>query len=128
MLKACGIAIIALAAVTVLRPQKSEFATMLSLLAGLMLLGGAAERFLPLLSEMLGLLENGAFSAYLDTLFRAMGITLCAHFASEICRDAGEHALAARLELFGKAELLVLAVPILSELCALAHAVMGGNV
>ena len=112
MLRYCGAALIALAAVLALRGQKSEFAGLVSLAAGVILFGAAAGNFLPALRELVLLLESSAFGCYAGTLMKALGVTLAAQFTAELCRDAGEGALASKLELAGKAEILLLSVPL----------------
>jgi stage III sporulation protein AD len=52
-------------------------------------------------------------------------VTLAAQFTAELCRDAGEGALASRLELAGRAEILLLALPLIRELTALAAGMLG---
>ena len=125
MLRYYGAALIALAAILALRGQKSEFAGMVSLAAGILLFGGAAEAFLPALREIGALLEGSALGGYAATLMKALGVTLAAQFTAELCRDAGEGALASRLELAGRAEILLLALPLIRELLALAAGLLG---
>ena len=125
MLRYCGAAMTALAAVLILRGQKSEFAGIVSLAAGALLFGMAASACFPAFRELIVPLEDGALSGYTATLLKALGITLAAQFGAELCRDAGEGALASKLELAGRAELMLLALPLIRELTALAAAMMG---
>lgn len=50
---------------------------------------------------------------YLNTVFKILAIAYLASFCSEICRDAGESNLGAKVEFAGKILILVLAIPIL---------------
>ena len=120
MMKYCGAALCALAAILMLRGQKSEFSAYVSIGASVLLLGAAITAFLPLVEYIRDITENTAFSGYLGTVIKALGITLCVQLASEICKDSGEGALASKLELVGKAEVLVLCMPIVGELIGLA--------
>ena len=45
-------------------------------------------------------------------------------FSAELCRDAGESAIASKLELVGKAEIILLCLPLLRELIGLAAGFM----
>ena len=125
MLKYCGAALCALAAILVLRSQKSEFSGFVSLGASVVLLGAACTVFFPVMEFVAKTVEGTGFSKYLEVLTKALGITLLAQLCSQVCRDAGESSLAAKLELLGKAEILLLCLPLISELIALAGEMMG---
>ncbi|MBQ8551557.1 MAG: hypothetical protein IJ428_01950 [Clostridia bacterium] len=124
MIKYCGVALCTLAAVLILRGQKSEFAGYVSLAASVILLGAAITTFLPIFEYIKGIVSGTSFGSYLETLAKALGITLAVQLAAEICRDSGEAALASKLELIGKAEVLLLCLPLISELIKLAAELM----
>lgn len=124
MLKYCGAALCALAAILILRSQKSEFSGFISLAASVILLGAACTSFFPVMEFVTESVADTGFSEYLGTLMKALGITLLIQLCSELCRDAGEAALASKLELVGKAEILLLCLPLVSELIALAGEMM----
>ncbi len=51
--------------------------------------------------------------AYLGTILKIVGIAYIADFGAQICRDAGEGALASKVEFAAKILVLVLAIPII---------------
>jgi stage III sporulation protein AD len=53
---------------------------------------------------------------YVETILKIIGIAYIAELASQISKDAGLSALAAKVELAGKILILAMAVPILSVL------------
>ncbi len=120
MIKYCGAAICALTAIIVLRGQRSEFAGIVALAASTLLFGAAAVELYPLIKMLGEMLEGTSFEGYLEALVKALGITLAVQFSSELCRDAGESAIASKLELVGKAELILLCIPLIKELLTLA--------
>lgn len=124
MIKYCGAAICALIAVIMLKGQKSEFSSIVSLAAAALLFGAAAYEFIPVLNETRKLIEGTGFEGYLSTLIKALGVTLAVQFSAELCRDAGESAIASKLELVGKAEIIILALPLVRELLGLAGGLM----
>lgn len=124
MIKYCGAALCALAAILTLRSQKSEFAGLVSLAAAVILLGSAVITFLPVFDFISDTISDTAFSGYMSTLAKALGITLAVQLSAEVCRDAGETALASKLELIGKAEILLLCLPLIGELLTLAAQIM----
>lgn len=124
MIKYCGVALCALTAVIVLRGQKSEFAGIVALAAAVLLFGAAAAEFWPVLSELRRMIEGTSFEGCLSTLVKALGITLAVQFSAELCRDAGEAAIASKLELVGKAEMILLCLPLIGKLLGLAAELM----
>lgn len=120
MLKYCGAALLALVGVIVLRGQKSDFAGLVSLAASVILLGASVAAFLPVIEFVFETVEGTDFAKYLSTLTKALGITLAVQLSADVCRDAGETSLAAKLELVGKAEILVLCLPLIRDLITLA--------
>jgi stage III sporulation protein AD len=64
-------------------------------------------------------LRAGVSAPFLATILRILGIAYLAEFAAGLCRDAGESALAQRVEMAGKVLILVLAVPILNAVMTL---------
>jgi len=67
----------------------------------------------------------GAGEFYLGTVLRVIGIAYVAEFAAQIARDAGEGALASKVELAAKVLILVLAVPVLVAVLDLVLSLMG---
>lgn len=120
VIKYCGCALCALAAVLFLRGQKSEYAGYVSLAASVVLLGAAVAAFSPIYEYIRGLVSGTGFGGHLAVLTKALGITLAVQLTAELCRDLGESALASKLELLGKAELLLLSLPLLNEMAELA--------
>jgi len=53
---------------------------------------------------------------YISTIFKIVGIAYVAEFGAQICRDAGEGAIASKVEFAGKVLIMVLATPILLAL------------
>ena len=57
-------------------------------------------------------------------MIRAVGVAIVAEFGAQLCRDAGEGALAGRVELAGRATMLTLALPLLTDLVTRLSAMM----
>lgn len=106
--------------ISVLRRERPEFATLLSL-------GAGAFLFLMVLPQVIlavHLIEEMTLLthvriAYIDVVLRIIGIAYLAEFAAQVSRDSGEGALAQKVELGAKVLILVLAVPIVGALVQL---------
>ncbi len=124
MLKYCGAAICALVCVLILKSHKGEMAMLVSLCASVVLVSAAATIVIPVFDFLSETMTNSGFGKYFSILLKAMGITLGVQFTAELCRDSGEGGIASKVELVGKAEVLVLCLPLIRELVTLAADIM----
>ncbi len=53
-------------------------------------------------------------NVYVETLVKIIGIAYIAEFASHVTKDAGQSAIASKIELAGKVLILAMAIPILT--------------
>lgn len=53
---------------------------------------------------------------YLETILKIIGIAYIAEFGAQISKDAGQGAIASKIELGGKILILAMAIPILTAL------------
>lgn len=115
-------ALIALCIVTALlaltlRGQRPEFAMLLSLGCGifvlLALMGQMKEIMTGLEKIMSGLSEQSDLTAI---ILKSLGICIVAELGSQCCRDAGEAAIAAKVELVAKVALVLMSMPVFTSL------------
>jgi stage III sporulation protein AD len=117
ILQIVGIGLVAAVLVVIVRQQKPEMALLLSIGVGITL-------FLLVLGKVIGVIDvlrdlsiqAGISIIYLGVILKIIGIAYIADFGAQICRDAGEGAVAAKIEFAAKVLILVLAVPILVAL------------
>lgn len=96
---------------------KAEYGMYISLALGLLI-------FAPLLDKISWLMEVlkeiadavNLDSDYLKTLWKVLGVTYVAEFASSICKDAGYQTIALQIEVFAKITIMVLSLPVLMAL------------
>jgi stage III sporulation protein AD len=69
--------------------------------------------------------KAGASDTYINILFKALGICYITQFASDICKDSGEGALAVQIEIAGKITLLLLSLPLFEALTDLVTVLLG---
>ena len=115
-------ALIALCIVTALlaltlRGQRPEFAMLLSLGCGifvlLALMGQMKEIMTGLEKIMSGLSEQSDLTAI---ILKSLGICIVAELGRQCCRDEGEAAIAAKVELVAKAALVWMSMPVFTSL------------
>ncbi|MBP1934176.1 stage III sporulation protein AD [Ammoniphilus resinae] len=110
-----GLGLVATVLTLIVKEQKPMFAFMIAMITGIII-------FLFLIgkiAEVIQILERMAVRAnlnmiYLETILKMIGIAYIAEFGAQIVRDAGQGAIASKIELAGKVLILVMAVPIIT--------------
>ena len=112
----CGIVLAALTLSLVLKKDAPVIAFLLVLTAGVILLlrvfsaaGSAAQRF----SGLLG--ECGLEPTLYLPVCRAVGVAVVVRIVAALCRDAGQSALAAKVEIAGAVLALRVCLPLLTQ-------------
>ena len=104
-----------------LRQQRPEYAMLLSLACGLFVLfflvGKMGNIFSLLQDLMTGLSGQSELT---EIVLKALGICIVAELGSQCCRDAGETAIATKVELAAKAALVLMSIPIFQTLLEVA--------
>ena len=123
-LKMCGLVLCALIVCIVFKNLKSEFSLLIriSITVGFSIISLALIE--PLFYFIYEISKSTAVYGYLPTLIKALGIALAVQITSDICKDAGEGALSERIELFGKAQILLLSIPLIKNLFKLCEAII----
>lgn len=112
-LAACAVCAAALGAV--IKRSSREHALLLAAVTAVLLLLAALEGAGPLFRELEGL--SSAFPGEcFPVMLKAVGITIAGQLAAQLCKDAGESALAYAVELAAKAAVLAAAFPLLRQL------------
>ena len=102
----------------IIRSLKGEMAVSISLCISVLLVGLSLAVCDPIL-DFLNNLVKPSSQNYITLLLKAVGVSLVASTASDVCRDCGETAIASKVELLGKCEILLLSLPLLEEITEL---------
>lgn len=124
ILKVCGVALVAVFSIGVLKIYKSEFVLPVGVVASLVLLGAALTMIAPIYDYIDGLSAKTGFSTYFSAIMKALGIGILADAAASHCRDAGQASLASKVEFSAKILILSLALPIIKQICEMAFEVV----
>ena len=117
IIKIVGIALIALIIIILLKQYKPEFAIYVGLLTGVLILGLVLAQ----LTGIINLIQNIANKASINSTFitlliKITGIAFLAEFAVSVCKDAGEGAIASKIEIGSKIIIIAMSIPIISTL------------
>ena len=115
-----GIAVLSAVLCIIVRQYKPEMALGISIACGVLIMGAVIAPSVELISQLTG--AAGLDGGYSRTLFKALAVCYITQLGSDCCRDAGESAIAGKIELAGKAAVVVISLPVFS---ALAEIVTG---
>lgn len=114
----------AVALAVLLRQYRAEYALVLGLMVSAVIL----MALMPVLKETMELLidiaSKSGVSQTLSIIVKSLGIAFVAGIAADICRDAGESAMAAKVELAGKVAILSMAMPMAAQLMELFERIL----
>ncbi len=92
--------------------QKPEYAFVLSLAGGIVVLLSVLDAVLPAFSQLKAVFSKaGGAVSFLSLPLKALAISYITDFAADTCRDFGQSSLAAKAELAGKCAIFILCVP-----------------
>ncbi len=119
--KLFAIALLCVSAAAVLKQLRAELLPPLRIAAILLLIFGAILAADPLFSYLRTLGEIAILSEHTAVLFKAVGLAILTQYCAELCRECGENGIAGGVELVGKVEVLLLALPFLEEILQLVN-------
>jgi len=112
-----GVIFCGLAAILVLKEVRREFVPYIVLTLGIL----SFLALLPLLQESFNLVKNFTSDlTYGKVLLKAAGTAMLTETGVEICKAAGENTIAGYVSLLGKGEILLMTLPMYSQLVELA--------
>ena len=122
-----GLAILTAVLATLMRRYHKEYAMLLSVLGGGLILFMIFQNFTPALSSITDMLSaSGVSVEYTIILIKTLGTCCLAQFAADACRDAGESSLASKVELAGKVAVILMALPLFEAIANTAITLIGG--
>ena len=124
ILKICMIAVTGLSALMVLKQWKNDFLPLLRLGLTLLFAFAAVSTASPVVTAVRELMGESGAASYTTVILKALGIAVLTGCCAEICRECGENGIAGGVELVGKTEILLLCLPLLSEILTTAAALL----
>ncbi len=117
-----GMGLVAAVLAVTMRADAPAFATLLSVGAGVLILAGVVAGAAPVFEQVRAIFQSaGLPGAYLQILFRALGICFVTQIACDACADAGERAIGAKVELAGKVAVMVVSLPLFSQVMSIVR-------
>ena len=120
IIKIIGIGLVALVIIIILKQYKPEYAIYVSIIAGILILFFAIEKLTGII-ELLKSISNKTYinQQFLGILLKITGIAFLTEFAVSVCSDAGEKAIASKIEIGSKVIIITMSMPIITSLLEL---------
>ena len=117
IIKIIGVGLIALIIIIIVKQYRPEFTMYVSVAAGIIILLLVMDK----LSAIINLLTNLANrtsinNEFIFLLIKITGIAILTEFASSVCKDSGETAIASMVDMGGKIIIIAMSIPIIASL------------
>ena len=122
--KVCGIVICALCVLLIFKNMRSEYSLFIRIILTIGVSLVTSALIYPILTYIGDIASETALDEYLPSLVKALGIAISVQITADVCKDAGEEAIATRIYLLGQAEILIISIPIMKNLLSLCGAII----
>ncbi len=117
IVKIIGIGLIALIIIIIVKQYRPEFTIYVSLIAGALILMLVFDKISEVINLLTSLSNKTAINnQFLILLIKITGIAFLTEFAVSICKDAGETAIASKMDMGGKVIIISMSIPIIASL------------
>lgn len=117
IIKIIGVGLIALIVIIIIKQYRPEFAVYVSLIAGALILLLILDKMSGVINLLTNLANKTSINKdFIFLLIKITGIAFLTEFAVSICKDAGESAIATKIDMGGKVMIVAISIPIISSL------------
>ena len=120
IIKIDGIGLIALVIAIIIKQYRPEYAIYVSIVAGILILVFTMSKITGIINLLKSISDKTYINKqFLSILLKITGIAIITEFAVSICTDAGEKAIASKIEIGSKVIIIAMSIPIISSLLEL---------
>ena len=117
VIKIIGIALTSVIIIIILKQYRPEFTIYISIITGILILYLVFDKLTGIIDLLKSLINKTSInSAFLILLIKMTGIAFLSEFAMSVCKDAGESAIASKIEICTKIIIISMSIPIISSL------------
>lgn len=110
-----GLGFVVTLLILIIKHQKPELAVQLSITLAVIVFLMVLDKLGVVLELFRDLADKAQISQlYLNTILKIIGIAYITEFSAQVCRDAGEGAVAGKVEFAGKVLVMIMAIPIIA--------------
>lgn len=115
IIKIVGLGLVATVLIVIIKQQRPELAVQLSIVVGAVIFTMMLGKINSVITLMQQLAQKSNINIlYMGIILKIVGVAYIAEFGAQICRDAGEGAIASKIEFAAKVIVIVLAVPVIA--------------
>lgn len=118
--KIIGVGLITCIASLIIKPVRSDFAVLISMVGGVIILVmilSSLSTAIQLISSIAN--QTGIDSNLLSLVFKIIGVGYLTEFTASLCADTGSSGLGDKVLLGGKVVILVMALPIITSILSI---------
>ena len=109
--------LIGLIIIIIVKQYRPEFAIYVSLACGILILFFVMDKLTGVINLIKSVADkSGINNEFIGLILKITGIAFLAEFAVSVCKDAGEGAIASKIEIGSKVIIIFLSLPIISNL------------
>ena len=117
LLAIAGIGLVAAAICILIKQYRPEFAMMVSLSCGVLIFALILINLSPAFGQIEDLMSRANLdNQYFQVLVKSLGICYVTSIASDTCKDAGQAAIAGKIELAAKVAIVVMSLPLFLQI------------
>lgn len=125
LFKILAVALVAVVIISLVKAYKPEFTIETTLCASIILLYFIIEALVYGISYISNIYSNLSYGkSYFPIIIKVLAISYVTEFAVALCQDAGEKAIASKVELAGKIAIFFAAIPVFNSLLALLNSLI----
>lgn len=127
MIQIIAVAIVSVVIIMLIKQYKPEYAVVAQVAVGIVIFFMILKDIPPVISGIESLAASAGYNQeYAVILIKALGICILTQLGSDTCRDAGEGALATKVELAGKVTVISLSMPLFQAVSKIITSIVGG--
>lgn len=123
-IKMCGIVLCALVLCITFKNLRQEYSLFIRLVISSLVTIVSITILKPILSFINEISYNTPVYDYIPVLIKALSVAFLVQITADVCNDAQESSLSEKIALFGKAEILVISLPLLKKMLELSKALI----
>ena len=120
IVKIIGVGFIALIIIVIMRQYRPDFVIYVSIVAGAIIIFMLLDKITGIVNLLTSLSNKVSLNnEFIIILLKITGIAFLTEFAESICIDAGETAIASKVDLGGKIIIIAISIPVITALLEL---------
>lgn len=120
-----GIAVVSAIICVLISQYKPEYSVAVSIMCGAIIFFMIISNLSPAFDTLKELMQKANInSSYTKAIIKTLGICYVTQLACDSCKDAGQTAIANKVELAGKIFILLISLPIFNDLVSIAFSLM----